>query len=53
QWAAFHKRLGQNHVPDNFAEIVDRVKAFLQPIKLALSSDKLFSARWSILERWV
>jgi len=53
QWAAFHKRLGQNHVPDDFAEIVDRVKAFLQPIILALSSDRSFSARWSILERWV
>ncbi len=53
QWAAFHKRLGQNHVPYDFAEIVDGVKALLRPVALALSSDKPFTARWSVLEYWV
>jgi hypothetical protein len=36
QWAAFFKRLGQGHVPANFAEVVAGVEAFLGPIASAL-----------------
>ena len=32
QWAAFHRRLGQEYVPANFADVVAEVKAFLQPL---------------------
>jgi len=42
QWKAFHKRLKQEHIPVNFSEIVEEVKAFLQPIATTLSEGKIF-----------
>lgn len=36
QWAAFHKRLGQEHVPTDFGEVISGVEAFLKPIASAL-----------------
>jgi len=52
QWAAFHKRLNQEHVPTDFAEVVAGVGAFLQPIALALIACEPFSRKWSISEYW-
>jgi len=53
QWAAFHKRLGHDHVPVDFAEVVTDVKVFLQPIASALFVGKPFSQKWSISDSWV
>lgn len=53
QWRAFHKRLGQDHVPANFAEIVASVDAFLQPVASSLLQEKHFSQKWSISDFWV
>jgi predicted nucleotidyltransferase component of viral defense system len=40
QWAAFRKRLGQDHVPSSFGEIVASVEGLLSPIVASLSSGK-------------
>jgi hypothetical protein len=52
QWAAFHKRFGQGHIPAEFAEVVSGIEAFLQPIASALSAEEGFSEKWSITEFW-
>ncbi|MCW8966289.1 MAG: nucleotidyl transferase AbiEii/AbiGii toxin family protein [Candidatus Pacearchaeota archaeon] len=53
QWKAFHKRLGQEHVPLDFSEIVDGVKAFLQPVVEALLVGEEFKQKWSVSDFWV
>ncbi|VAX06853.1 FIG00645039: hypothetical protein with HTH-domain [hydrothermal vent metagenome] len=53
QWAAFHKRIGQEHVPADFAEVVAGVEAFLQPVAMALSAGEPFFRKWSISNSWV
>ncbi len=53
QWAAFHKRLGQEYVPTDFAEVVRGVKAFLQPVGSALSAGEPFTRKWSVSDYWV
>lgn len=53
QWSAFHKRLGQEHLPTDFTEVVLRIESFLQPIASALSTGVHFSQRWSISEHWI
>jgi len=52
QWTAFHKRLGQDFVPVNFAEIVAWVKVFLQPVASALITSTPFGHKWSVSEHW-
>jgi predicted nucleotidyltransferase component of viral defense system len=37
QWAAFHKRLNQSHVPESFEQIVKQVELFSAPIMRSLS----------------
>ena len=39
QWVAFRKRLGQEHVPESFKEIVSAVRAFLAPVVNQLTHD--------------
>lgn len=53
QWTAFCKRLGQEHVPAGFAEVVVGVEGFLQPIASVLSAGEQFSRRWSVSGHWV
>ncbi len=52
QWAAFRKRLGQEHVPADFAEVMVGVESFLQPVASVLSAGKQFSRKWSISDYW-
>ncbi|VAW80131.1 FIG00645039: hypothetical protein with HTH-domain [hydrothermal vent metagenome] len=52
QWAAFHKRLGQEHMPVDFAEIVVGVEDFLQPIASALFAREPFLRKWSTSDSW-
>ncbi len=53
QWAAFHKRIGQEHVPADFAEVVAGVEAFLKPVAIAVSAGEPFLHKWSISNSWV
>ena len=52
QWAAFWKRLGQDHVPASFGEIVAQVDGFLSPIVAALSSGKPNPTKWTAPGPW-
>lgn len=52
QWAAFIKRLGQEHVPVNFEEIVTTVEAFLMPIVTVLTSNIEPPVLWQVSKFW-
>ncbi|MET0101463.1 MAG: nucleotidyl transferase AbiEii/AbiGii toxin family protein [Sedimenticola sp.] len=53
QWAAFNKRLGQNHLPADFTEVVLGIRDFLQPPLSALASGEPFGGRWVVTDRWI
>lgn len=53
QWNAFRKKLKQDHVPANFADIVLQVKAFIGPIASALASQTQPPSRWNAPGPWV
>jgi len=52
QWAAFRKRLGQDHVPVSFREIAALTDSFLSPIVAVLSSGKQSPANWKAPGPW-
>ena len=52
QWAAFWKRLQQDHVPTSFREIMASVDRFLSPIVAALSSGKPSPTNWTAPGAW-
>lgn len=52
QWAAFQKRLQQNHVPSSFREIMDSVSSFLSPIITALNLEKATPKIWTAPGPW-
>jgi len=52
QWAAFCKRLQQDHVPTSFAEITASVDRFLSPVVAALSSDRPSPINWIAPGPW-
>ena len=53
QWSAFHKRLGQEHVPVLFSEVVNAVNIFLGPIAAALISGTSISSYWKAPGPWI
>jgi len=53
QWAAFRKRLGQDHVPTSFGEIVVQVDGFLPPIVASISSGKSKPTKWIAPGPWI
>lgn len=52
QWSAFNKRLGQEHVPADFGEVVAAVEAFLEPIVSAQMSGTQALHQWSAPGAW-
>lgn len=52
QWAAFRKRLGQEHVPVSFKEIAASVDNFLSPIVAVFSSGKQSPINWTAPGPW-
>ncbi len=52
QWAAFHRRLRQDHVPASFSEVVTSVRDFIGPLAAALSSGKAAPDRWTAPGPW-
>lgn len=52
QWAAFHKRLRQDHVPQGFSEVVLAIKEFIEPLAAAPSSGKTAPLRWTAPGPW-
>ncbi len=52
QWAAFRIRLGQDHLPDSFGEIVAQVDGFLSPIVAAHTEGKPNPTKWTAPGPW-
>jgi hypothetical protein len=52
QWAAFRKRLGLEHVPASFGQIVAQVDGFLSPIVAAISFSKSKPTKWTAPGPW-
>jgi hypothetical protein len=52
QWAAFRKRLGQEHVPVSFKEIAASVGSFLSPIVAVFFSGKQSLTNWTAPGPW-
>lgn len=46
QWTAFLKRISQDHVPREFADIISAIKGFLLPIVEAENSGATTPSRW-------
>ncbi|WP_150911973.1 nucleotidyl transferase AbiEii/AbiGii toxin family protein [Marinobacter halotolerans] len=45
QWQAFRNRLGQDHVPEAFSEVVEAVVEFLSPV-MARSAEDVLEETW-------
>lgn len=52
QWLAFHRRLGQYHVPTSFSEVVISVRNFIGPLAAALFSGKAAPDHWTAPGPW-
>jgi hypothetical protein len=52
QWAAFQKRLQQNHVPSSFREIIASVSSFLSPIITAINLQEATTKIWTAPGPW-
>ena len=52
QWAAFLKRLRQDHVPASFREITLAMERFLAPLTTAISADNPESMHWTAPGPW-
>ena len=52
QWTAFRRRLGQEHLPPEFAAIVKQVSTFLVPIVAAASTGKACEMNWTAPLGW-
>ena len=52
QWQAFHRRLGQEKISGDFAEIMDQIKTFLEPIIVSVQSGKTMSSIWKAPGPW-
>lgn len=52
QWAAFCKRLKQEHVPIRFEEIVSQIDKFLSPVVNIVMTDEQSSKLWTAAQQW-
>jgi hypothetical protein len=52
QWEAFCRRLKQDYLPINFAEIISSVKSFILPIVININSRSSHSMKWKALGPW-
>jgi hypothetical protein len=52
QWAAFERRLHQEHVPDGFGKIAKGIKDFLWPVVVAVSSGQVPPKTWIAPGPW-
>lgn len=52
QWTAFCRRLDQEHLPEEFADIITQIETFLGPVVDAASSDQPFNKVWKPADGW-
>lgn len=46
QWIAFRKRLGQEYVPSELADIINQLAAFLTPVVETVQNGDAFDKHW-------
>lgn len=49
---SLRKRLKQEQVPEDFAVVIDGIRAFLQPVLSALNARARFDLRWDVVSGW-
>jgi len=52
QWTAFCRRINQEHLPNDFSDIVDQLISFLGPIIEAACSGQPFDKNWIAANEW-
>jgi len=52
QWAAFHKKLDQEHIPSDLREIVLHLDGFLAPVVSILTIGSTFNQNWLAPGPW-
>ena len=52
QWAAFWKKLQQEHVPASFREVTTVLNGFLSPVVAAITSGTPSSTNWTAPGPW-
>lgn len=52
QWAAFHKKLDQEHIPSDLREIVLHLDGFLAPVISILTTGSTFNHNWLAPGPW-
>ena len=52
QWRGFIRRDLLQSAPENFAEVVQAIKNFLQPVVQALAREKVFGGKWTPPGPW-
>jgi hypothetical protein len=52
QWAAFKRRLHQEHIPDSFGDIAKGIEGFLWPVVRAVSSGRSIPKTWIAPGPW-
>ena len=52
QWIGFLKRMRPSQAPEEFADVVDFIRGFLQPVNAALVSSRLFQMDWQHPGPW-
>ncbi|WP_045826223.1 nucleotidyl transferase AbiEii/AbiGii toxin family protein [Teredinibacter turnerae] len=52
QWAAFCRRINQEHLPNDFSDIVAQVTSFLAPTIEAARSGQPFVKNWTAANEW-
>lgn len=53
QWKAFLRRSLLQEVPEEFYDVVERVRQFLQPVAAAVASNQAFAANWTPCGPWI
>ncbi len=53
QWAAFHKKLDQEHIPSDLREIVLHLDGFLTPVVSILTTGGMFNQNWLAPGPWL
>ena len=52
QWGAFRKRLSDDHVPEEFATVVNAVEDFLAPVAHAIQTHTAMQLHWEAPGPW-
>jgi hypothetical protein len=52
QWKAFRKKIGQDHIPESFGDIVSSIEKFIQPVSKAVVTASNPPSEWIAPGSW-